>query len=96
MIINAKPLSLIEAKKYLPKDDRAVYEYMKNFAKADKEKAKKLREVIVSLNNPKIKESHIAKIIDFSPEDAEDIHKIFIEASLSEEEVSAILNLLQK
>ena len=79
MILNKKPLTLSEAKVYAKpsEEKRQVDEYFKIFAKLSREKAEKLGEEIAKLNNPKIREENIVKIVDFLPKDSEDINKIF-------------------
>ena len=99
MILNRKPLSMVEAKEYrkTPEEKKAVDEYLDKFiGKMTSEKAKKMSQDIVSLNNPKIRTEHIVKLIDFMPEDAEDVNKIFNDVSLSEEEANLILGAIRK
>ena len=45
-----------------------------------------MKKELEGLNNHKIKNEHIVKIIDMLPKDASDIHKIFIDISLDENE----------
>ncbi|MEK6856130.1 MAG: hypothetical protein AABX66_03170 [Nanoarchaeota archaeon] len=98
MILSSKPLAIVEAADFAKGGDgtRSVDKYFKDFVKADLNQAKKIREALVALNNPKIKESSIVKVIDFLPVDSEDVHKIFNDVSLSEEEVNTILNIVKK
>lgn len=98
MILSLKPLSIAEAAKYAKNSEekKPIHDYFKNFGKADLADAESIREKIASLDNIKIKEAHIVKIIDILPQDSEEVHKIFGDVNLSEEEVNAILNLLKK
>ena len=48
------------------------------------------------MNNPKIKDADIAKIVDLLPQDAADLNKIFIELSLSDDEANQLLNIVKK
>lgn len=97
MILNSKPLSIVESAEYVKKgDERHIHEYFKNFTKLDIEKAREIKSSLSALNNPKIKESHIVKVIDVVPQSVEEVHKIFVDVSLSEEEANTILNIVKK
>ncbi|MDO8509191.1 MAG: hypothetical protein Q7S27_05920 [Nanoarchaeota archaeon] len=97
MILGKKPLTLADVGEYVQKGEtkEAVLEYLKKFGKVSKDKADKLKEAISGLNNPKIKDESIVKIIDFIPKDQEDLNKIFLENGLNEEEVLAVLAILK-
>jgi len=98
MILNKTPLSVAQAKTYVSDfEDRKVLEdYFRKFSSMAPEKAEKLAADIRALNNVKIKEENIMKVVDFLPKDKEELNKIFIEVSLSEEEANAILDLVKK
>ncbi|MEK6825798.1 MAG: hypothetical protein AABY00_03355 [Nanoarchaeota archaeon] len=98
MIINKTPLSLAQAKAYAPttEENTVMHNYLKAFCKLSKEKAESLAEEIKALNNPKIKDELIVKVVDLLPLDSEDVNKIFLESSLSEEEIAAILAAVKK
>ena len=49
-----------------------------------------------SLNLIKVKLEHIAKVIDFLPEDAENLNKIFTDVSLDEDESKKILDVVKE
>ena len=97
MILNKKPLTITEVKEYVKDSEgkEALIIYFKKFGKISKGDSEKIREKIVSLNNPKIKEEHITKVIDFLPKDHEDINKIFLESNLNEEEANALTEILK-
>jgi len=98
MIKNTIPLSLIEAKELI-KDDEEKSElkaFLKKFAKLDLKDAKKLKEELENSGIIRVKAEHIAKIIDFLPEDASDINKIFIDTSLEENEINKIIEIVKK
>ncbi|MBU2522850.1 MAG: DNA-directed RNA polymerase subunit F [Nanoarchaeota archaeon] len=105
MIKNTKALNLAEIKEILEKfpqleENNAAantLEYIKKFSKMKYEKAEALKDAIRGLNNEKLKEKHIAKIVDLMPEDAEDLRKIFIgeDFSLEMEEINSILEKLK-
>lgn len=98
MILNSKPLSLAEVKEYAKHADEKsqIHLYLKAFCSLSFEKASELSEKIRSLNNMKIKEQHIAKILDFIPKDSEEVNKIFLDVSLSEEEINSILSITKE
>ena len=98
MIINRTPLTLAEVKSYIKDLDekKTLSDYLKKFSELDTKKALKLKEEIQALNNPKIREENIVKIIDFLPRDSEDLNKIFLEVSLTEEEINALLEIVKK
>ena len=98
MIISKKPLALVEVKAYRKEreEKKPVDEYLADFTKATKEQAKKIAEDLRALNNPKINEEHIVKVIDLLPEDAEEVNKIFTEVNLNEEEANAVLQIVKK
>ena len=97
MILAKKPLSLAEVKELRKKteEDKPIDIYLDKFCNATKEKAKKMTEQITALNNPKIRDEQIVKIIDIMPEDAEDLNKIFNEMGLTEEEANAVLSIVK-
>lgn len=98
IVIKKTPLTLAEAAEFVPKTDdkKQVIDYLRKFSIHSKEESKKLAEEIRALNNLKIKEEHIVKLIDISPKDCEDVHKVFTDVSLSEEEANAILQIFKK
>lgn len=97
MILDKKPLTIIKVLDYV-KDSEGkedLIKYLKKFGKISKEKADKIFDGINALNNPKIRESHIVKMIDFAPKDHEDINKILMEANINEEEANALLEIIK-
>lgn len=98
MILNKKALTLAEVKEYVPKSDekRPIDEYLTKFGKLNKQKAHQLADDIRAINNPKIREEDVVKVVDFLPQDASDVNKIFNEVSLSEEEIAKILETVKK
>ncbi|MBS3089683.1 hypothetical protein J4461_02255 [Candidatus Pacearchaeota archaeon] len=98
MILNRTPLALAQVKKYSFsfEENKVMNDYLKAFCKLETADAEKLSEEIRALNNPKIREEMILKILDIMPRDAEDLNKIFLEVSLTEEESNAILALVKK
>ena len=98
MILNKTPLALAEVKEHMKnvEETKPVMLYLKKFCKISKGDADKLAADVRALNNPKIREETIVKILDMLPRDAEDINKIFLDVSLTEEEINAILVLIKK
>ena len=97
MIISKTPLTLAEVKEYTKDlDNPVIHDYLKSFAKISKADALKCSEEIKALNNPKIKEEIVMKIVDFLPKDSEDLNKIFLDVALSEEETNSILEIVKK
>ncbi|MGC9309502.1 MAG: RNA polymerase Rpb4 family protein, partial [Candidatus Nanoarchaeia archaeon] len=70
-------------------------DFIKEFVKTKPEKAKEIREKLEKLDMLKLKPRHITKIIDFMPEDAEDLNKIISDASLNQEETNKILQAIK-
>jgi DNA-directed RNA polymerase subunit F len=97
MIIERKPLSMVEAREYMDKDSGTeIKGFVKKFIVLKPEKAKKLKEKIRSLDLLKVKEEHIAKIIDIMPETGEDLNKIFSDVSLDEDETKKLLETIKE
>ncbi len=97
-ILSQTPVPIAEVKSYVKdfEDRKPFQDYLKKFSKLSKEKAEALSKDIHALNNPKIKQSHIVKIADFVPKNTEQLNKIFIDVSLSEEEANAITGITSK
>ena len=98
MILSKKPLTLAEVNSLVPKSEekKPIHDYLKKFVQLSKEDADKLLSDLVVLNNPKLKEENLVKLVDFLPRDLEDINKILNEANLSESEANAILEIVKK
>jgi DNA-directed RNA polymerase subunit F len=98
MILSKKPLTLSEVNSLVPKGEekKPINDYLKKFVQLSKEDADKLLGELVKLNNPKLKEENLVKLVDFLPRDVEDVNKILIEANLSESEANAILEIVKK
>lgn len=99
-ILSSQALTLAEAGQYVKESKegetrKPIHDYLKAFSKLKLADAKKLAGEIRALNNPRMKESHIVKVVDFLPRDNEDVNKIFSDASLSEEEINSILQIVK-
>ena len=97
-ILNKTPLCLAEGKEHIKnlEEKKTMEAYIKRFGNLTKDKAEKLKEELIALNNPKINAEYTVKIIDFLPRDAEDLNKIMVDANLSEEESKSILDVVKK
>lgn len=98
MILQMKPLHLAEVGEIAGEldENKDLKDYLKKFRNLSKEKADALREELRALDNMKLKEEFIVKIVDFLPKDAETLNKIFIEVSLDEKEIQQILEIVSK
>lgn len=101
MILDNKSITMAEAKEILKDYDtekaKASILMIKKFVKLSAEDAKKIHSEIKKLNIEKLKEQDIVKIIDFLPEDAESLRKIFTgtDISLDQDEISKILEVIK-
>ena len=98
MILEMKPLHLAEVVELAGEleENKNLRDYLKKFKKLSKEKANALCEELRALDNLKLKEDLIVKIVDFLPKDAEGLNKIFIEVSLDEKEIQQVLEIVNK
>jgi DNA-directed RNA polymerase subunit F len=98
MIKEMKPLTLVEAKKLVDENDgmEELGPYFKKYINVKEKDAKEMRKELSELDNHKIKEDHIVKIIDFLPEDASEINKIFTDVSLDENEIKQVTEIVAK
>ena len=93
-----QPVTLAEVREIVKgiEEKKNLEDYLKKYCKLSKEKALSMSEEIRSLNNLKIKNEHIVKVVDLLPKDAEDINKVFNDVSLNEEEINALLEIVRK
>jgi DNA-directed RNA polymerase subunit F len=97
MILSKKYLTMAEVQTMAKSDEpKPIHDYLKKYTLLSKKDAEELKSSITALNNPKLKEEHIIKIVDFLPKDLEDLNKIVSEANLSDTEANAILDLTKK
>lgn len=93
-----KPLTLGEARDLVEtkgKSEEMVL-YFKKFSKLKIKDVEEMKKELEALNNHRIREAHITKIIDFLPEDASDLSKIFTESSLDENEIKQVTDIVKK
>ncbi len=97
MILSKKPQTLAEVKDLVKdSENKLLNDYLKAFSKTSLDKSEKLKAELTSLNNLKIKEEDIIKLIDFLPKDKEEVNKIIIDTTLSDDETNEILSICSK
>jgi len=98
MIKSMKPLTIVETKKFVDENDgmEELAPYFKKYIKVKSKEVEEMRKELSDLDNHKIKEDHIVKIIDFLPEDASEINKIFTDVSLDENEIKQVTDIVAK
>jgi DNA-directed RNA polymerase subunit F len=101
MIIGSKTITMAEAKDILKNYDtekaKASIVMIKKFTKLSSEESKKIFSEIKKLNIEQLKDEDIVRIIDFFPEDAESLRRIFVGSDISfdQEEISKLLNVIK-
>lgn len=98
MIHDRTPITLVETKEIIDKleEHDELKKYLKKFTKLKKAEADKLKSELNSLNNIKLKEEYVVKVVDFLPKTSEAVRKIFIDVSLTEEETNAIIDIVKE
>ncbi len=99
MIKSSQQLSTPEAMEYVDgksEQGAKVLAFAKKFGAINPKKANEMREKLLEVNSIKINEGHIAKIIEFMPENSEEVNKIFTELSLEEDEKNKILDIVNQ
>ena len=107
-ILEEKPLTLTETKEELARirkrdgelNFRAnkTEEYLNHFAKSDQKTAGELVEAIAKLNIPRLKDGHIAKIVDMMPNTVEQLKAVLqgYVVSVSDDNLKKILGVLKQ
>ena len=97
MIVEMKPLNLLEVKEMTKdlEEKKELKDYLKKFTKGAKKDNKKIIEELKKLDNLKLKEEHMIKIVDFMPQNSEELNKIFNDVSLDEKEANDILDIIK-
>lgn len=97
MITEKNPISIAEVKDILKEQDtdkaKELLGFVKKFNKMSGSEARKMLEAIKKLNIEKLKEEDIIRILDFAPEDVEDLRKLFAgsDTTLDQDEITKIL-----
>ena len=68
---------------------------VKKFENLNEAKSEKLKEDITKLGLIKLRESDIIKVVDIAPENATELNKILIDASLDADETNKILETIK-
>lgn len=90
---------MAEVMKYLQGDtesDAEIAKFIKKFVKTDAKDAEELKKEIEGLQLVKIRSAETTKIIDFLPNNPENLNKIFNDVSLDEDETNKILETIKK
>jgi DNA-directed RNA polymerase subunit F len=105
--INEIPITMAEFKEKIEdikKRDKELkpralktLEYLDKFTKIKAKEALKLKEELVKLQIPRLKERHIIKIIDIMPKDIETLKLIFVGENLTikQDDLEKILNVIK-
>lgn len=106
--LEEKPLSLVDVKEALQKieerDKELNYrsnktkEYLQNFTELPLEKKEALYKKLVALNLVRLKEAYIVKIIDFLPQNLEEL-KVILQAypvNMPKKDMEAIVNVVKE
>lgn len=98
MIKEIRPLTMAEAKKISEGngEKEEIKDYFKKFLKLKYKEADEMEKELKGLNNHKIKEEHIVKIVDLLPESASEINRIFTDVGLDEKEIKQIAEIAAK
>jgi len=106
-ILNEVPITMAELKERLEdikKRDKELnakaqktHNYLTKFVDIKVNEANKLKESIIKLNIPRLKDRHIVKIIDLMPKDLESLKLIFSTENITikQEDIQKILNELK-
>lgn len=97
-IIEEKPLTLSEVYELIKDNEKSeeIKKFIKSFTKMPIEKALEIKEELKKANIIKLKDTHIAKIVDFLPKDAIELNKIIKDVSLDADETQKILDITKK
>ena len=100
MIKDRKILTMYEADEILADlketdKSREIRTFIKKFSNTDAKTAEKIKKELEALNLIKLKNSDIVKIVEILPENAIELNKIIIEASLDENEINKILDTIK-
>ena len=99
MIKNTNPLAMAEVLGYLDKDNENVSELralIKKFIKITPKQALEMKKKLQDLDLIKLNEQDIIKLIDFMPEDVEELNKIIQNNSLDENERAKIFEIIKE
>ncbi|QQG38561.1 MAG: hypothetical protein HYS32_03060 [Candidatus Woesearchaeota archaeon] len=107
-ILSEEPLTLSEVKtklteikkrdKELSERGEKVREYLETFASLDTKKVKEIREKLVGLNIPRLKERHYAKVIDIMPTEIDSLRLLFSAEAVTvkQEDLKRIVDIVNE
>lgn len=107
-VINETPISSIELKqkleaikkrdKELSKKAAKTIEYLGTFANLKPKDSEEIKKKIINLNVPRLRDRHIAKIIDIMPQDIEGLKLLFTgeNVTIKQEDLDKILKVIKK
>jgi len=99
MIKNNKSLSMAEAIEYAKRNGetgKEIVGFIKKFTKLKTMEVKNLKKKFQELDLIKLNEKHIVNLIDFLPEDSEEVNKIVVDANLNEDEIKKVLETIKE
>lgn len=86
-VISETPISMVDVKerlKVIEKKNKELgdkgvktKEYLESFVSLDVKKVKELKEKIIKLEVPRLKDRHIVKIVDIMPSDIDSVRALF-------------------
>ena len=103
-VIEERSVSLVEVAEILNQietptvEQKKAFKHAKSSSKLKKEDALSLRKDLEDVDLRKLKDQHVSKIIDFLPEDIDDL-KLILEDSLTaftNEELQKVLDIIAK
>ncbi len=94
MIKDMTPLSMSESLNYIKNPE--VKAFVKSFSEIKEKKAEELRKKLTELNLIKLNEKHISKLIDFLPEEKEEVQRILPDSNLDEDETNTIISTIKE
>lgn len=107
-VLNETPISAVDLKekleaikkrdKELTKKATKTVDYLNNFVSLKHKDAEDIKKRILSLNIPRLKDRHIAKILDIMPQEIESLKMLFTgeNITIKQEDLAKILEEIQK
>ena len=107
-VINETPISSLELKEKLEainKRDKELgnkatktLEYLNTFVSIKQKEADDVKKKIINLNIPRLKDRHIAKVIDIMPKDIDGLKLLFTgeNITIKQEDLNKILEVIKK
>ena|SRR3989344_383779 len=99
MIRKQAPASMVEVlqiMKYASIENQELEDFIKKFVSLKAKDSQAMTKELEALQFAKMKDAEVVKVIDFLPEDAQDLNKIFTDVGLDEDEQNKILEIVKK